>query len=83
MLFNENKINFIDDYKYQDCNHPTKDGEYVSLQIESWILEKTLKRENGFHFDNLAISYLLNWKRETKNNRYPKELYDALNFFHT
>ena len=31
---------------------------------------------------NQRISCLLKWYRKTKDDRYPKNLYDALNFFH-
>ena len=54
--------------------------EFVYLATESFVFGDWLSGKA--HFDNLAISCLLNWYRKTINNRYPRELYDALNFFH-
>ena len=55
-------------------------NEYILLSISSENLYFWL---NGiYHIDNLTISGCLTWYRKTKNNTYPRDFYNFLNFFH-
>ena len=55
--------------------------EYIYLKISSNNLYLWLNAT--YHIDNLTISGCLTWYRKTKNNIYPRDFYDFLNFFHT
>ncbi len=55
-------------------------NEYILLSISSEDLYYWL---NGiYHIDNLTISSCLTWYRKTNSNKYPRDFYDYLNFFH-